>query len=125
MLEHTGQTLFFQRASVLSRESKSLVAAAFGMPCASAYSRTALRVWRPMAPSMAPGLKPAALSLPCSSRISSGVNGAGLGCAVDGICNAGEATGRGPVEGETGGGEAVRGEAGGAETSAAAAGGVE
>ena len=128
--------------SAFRRTSNSLVASAFGRARASAYSRTALRVWRPMVPSMAPGLKPAALSLPCSSRISSVVNGAGLGRAVDGICDAdggnsrvplaescragGEATGGGEAAGaETRGDEAVRGAAGGAETSGAAAGGAE
>src|ERR1700730_16518412 len=48
----------------------------------------ALRVWRPTKPSMAPELNPAAFSLPCSSRISSGVRGAELGSAVDGNCDA-------------------------------------
>src|SRR3981081_2610185 len=113
----------------------------------------ALRVWRPTTPSMAPGLTPAAFGLPCSSRISSGVNGAELGSAVDGICDADwansgvdltssfavsdGATGKGEVAGgETGGAEAaarggagggeatVRGEAGGAPTRGPAAGGA-
>ena len=93
-------------------------------------------------PSMAPGSNPAAFSLPCSSRISSGVNGAGRGSGVDGICDAdgggdsgvaltgsfaagGGAAGKGVVtagagaaaRGGSGGGDAtVRGAAGGAGT---------
>src|SRR5882757_26345 len=110
--EETGADATDAGASAFRRTSSSLVASALGRARASAYWRMALRVWRPMVPSMNPGLKPAALSLPCSSRISSGVSGAGLGGAVDGICDAGEATGRGPVASETGGGDAVRGEAG-------------
>ena len=91
---------------------------------------------------MAPGLNPAAFSLPCSSRISSGVNGAEPGSEADGICDAdgggdsgvaltgsfaagGGAAGKGAVtagaeaaaRGGSGGGEAtVRGEAGDAGT---------
>src|SRR4029077_5286050 len=93
-------------------------------------------------PSMAPGSNPAAFSLPCSSRISSGVNGAERGSAVDGICDAdgggdsgvaltgsfaagGARAGKGAVtagaeaaaRGGSGGGEATdRGGAGGAGT---------
>src|SRR5450755_291324 len=113
----------------------------------------ALRVWRPTKPSMAPGLNPAAFSLPWSSRISSGVNGAELCSAVGGNCDAdwgnsgvdltssfavgGGAAGKGEVAGgETGGAEAaarggaggreatVRGEAGGAPTRGPAADGA-
>src|SRR6266446_7036481 len=72
----------------------------------------ALRVWRPTTPSMAPGLNPAAFSLPCSSRISSGVSGAVLGCAVEV-----DLPGPFPAGGEaTGGEEVAGGETGGAET---------
>jgi hypothetical protein len=62
--EETGADETDAGASAFRRTSSSLVASAFGRARATAYSRTALRVWRPMVPSMAPGLKPAALSLP-------------------------------------------------------------
>src|SRR4029077_6972835 len=88
----------------------------------------ALRVCGPTTPSMAPGLNPAAFSLPCSSRISSGVNadGGDSGVALTGSFAAGGgAAGKGGVtagagaaaRGGSGGGEAtVRAEAGGAGT---------
>jgi len=88
-----------------------------------AYFRTAPSVIGPTTPSIGPGLKPAALSLPCSSRISSVVNGAALACAAAGTCGVDKGGGGSGVdlasscataEGATGGGKATRiGETGG------------
>jgi len=111
---------FFGRASVLSRESKSLVASAFGMARDSEYFRRALAVIGPKIPSAGPGPKPRALSMLCNSRISSLVSGTELAGVINGICEVDNSRGSSGADlanscgiGGAGAGESRGGEIGG------------